>query len=100
MTGDNDWDPYDEAFAHLEELASEPYTDFSAYPLPGDREIGGLMTNPTPSANSTTDIYRTVSTLSTSGRRLVTMDEAIAKTFYCSPKIATRTRKVTTQKGA
>jgi len=99
MTVDNDWDPYDEAFAHHEELASEPYTDFSASPLPGDREIGGLMTNPTPSADSTTDIYRTVSTLSTSGRRLVTMDEAIAKTFYCSPKIATRTRKVTTQKG-
>jgi hypothetical protein len=93
-TNDSIWDLYSESFAEQEE--SIIASDGALYPTENDRRIFALTSD---QPSFLPSLYRNIEALDTSIRKLSITDEKIAKIFNCSPKIASNTRKVTTQKG-
>jgi hypothetical protein len=92
VTGDEVWEPHDNAFAENEEILSE---DIVAYPLQSnDHELCSVKTD------LVFETCRNISALQTTGRKLMHTDQNIAKIFQCSPSsVAIQTRNVTSQKG-
>jgi hypothetical protein len=94
LTNDNDWEPYDDSFPKQETIACN---QLDLERPQEDRNI--LSMNTSPFDDHYSNIYRACHSISTAQRKLNISDETIAKTFLCSPKDASRTRQVTTQKG-
>ncbi len=85
VTNDANWEPYDDLFAEQEQLVAEheslPLTSYDCH----------LYSLSTAEIDMTTSVYRTCSSLETTGRKLLVTDDSIAKIFQCSPQVATRT---------
>jgi hypothetical protein len=91
VTGDDDWEPYDETFEEREKMADHE-------PVHQQRFVYQVH-----SSHANTDlashIFHQCSAIASTGRKLITTDERIAEIFQCGPKIASKTHLVTTQDG-
>jgi len=96
VTNDTEWEPYDETFNEKEQTM----TDYDEY------KTRSVMTVNSHSTAGETDIHlkvyhgcAAIAAISSTERHLTTTDKMIATAFHCSPAIASKTRKVMTQRG-
>jgi hypothetical protein len=96
VTNDTEWEPYDETFNEKEETM----TDYDEYKT---RSIMAASSN---STATETDISlneyhgcAAIAAISSTERHLTATDKMIATALNCSPVIASKTRKVTMQRG-
>jgi hypothetical protein len=82
------WDPYSDDFA----VEEENFVNFNDYTFmkQNQRDIMSIST--------THSIHSQISAINSDTSKLSISDERIANIFQCSPRVATNTRKVTTQK--
>jgi hypothetical protein len=91
VTGEDEWERYDEKFEEHEKLVDNLEEN-------NHRRIYQVHSSHA-NVDLTSHIFHQCSALVTSGRKLMTTDQQIAEIFQCGPKIAAKTRLVTTQKG-
>jgi len=84
VTGDEDWDLYNDSFAENEDFTADETVPNSEMTRHG-REICSTFTEETDIASK---LYRSCSSISTVGRRLNATDKDIANIFGCSPSAA------------
>jgi hypothetical protein len=104
VTSDEEWESYDSSFAECEEQMSnnddtvdlQNHDNRNIYSMNSETVVNKLDVH---NMDIASQINRCCSKVTSSGRKLITTDETIAKIFQCSPQVATKTRLVTTQKG-
>jgi hypothetical protein len=92
VTGEDEWEPYDEAFEEREkhvENNDEKLHSHHVYQVHSSHANADLSSH----------VFHQCRALATTGHKLMTTDQQIADIFQCGPKIAVKTRLVTTQKG-
>lgn len=90
VTGDDDWQPYDESFLERE-LSANSHDDHVPLfdPEQEERQIYAYETD------LMAQIHRSCCSLSSTARKLLTTDKTIARIFGCNPQVAMRIRQVT-----
>jgi hypothetical protein len=91
VTGDDDWEPYNETFEEREKMADHEPVHLQRYVYQVHSSHAHM--------DLPSHIFHQCSAIASTGRKLITTDESITEIFQCGPKIASKTRLATTQKG-